>query len=83
MDSLGKWAEDWGTQFNVAKCKIMHVGRNNPGYDYYMAGTKLNTVEEEKDIGVKVHASLKPSKHCKKVAASASAVFRQLAKNFH
>ena len=83
LDSLGKWAEDWGMQFNVAKCKIMHVGRNNPGYDYYMSGTKLNTVEEEKDIGVTVHASLKPSKHCKKVAATASAVLRQLAKNFH
>ena len=61
----------------------MHVGWNNPGYDYYMSGTKLNTVEEEKDIGVTVHASLKPSKHCKKVAATASAVLRQLAKNFH
>ena len=83
LDSLGKWAEEWGMQFNVAKCKIMHVGRNNPGYEYHMAGTKLSTVEEEKDIGVTVQASLKPSKHCKKVAATANAVLRQLAKNFH
>ena len=61
----------------------MHICRNNHIYEHYMAGTKLSEVEEEKDIGVTVHASLKPSRHWKKVAATASAVLRQLAKNFH
>ena len=83
LDRMVEWAEDWGMKFNVDKCKIMHVGRNNPEYEYYMAGKKLQTVEEEKDIGVLIHNSLKPSKHCKKVADTASAVLRQLTKNFH
>ena len=48
-----------------------------------MAGEGLTVVEEEKDIGVTVSSSLKPSKHCQKVAATANAVLRQLTKNFH
>ena len=83
LDGMMEWAEDWGMQFNVDKCKIMHIGRNNPQYEYKMGGKKLKPVEEEKDIGVTIHHSLKPSTHCKKVADIASAVLRQLAKNFH
>ena len=83
LDNLSKWAEDWGMRFNIAKCKIMHVGRNNPRYEYNMAGIKLSEVEEEKDIGVTIQSNLKPSKHCQKIAGTASAVLRQLTKNFH
>jgi hypothetical protein len=39
----------------------MHVGRNNPQYEYFMNGTKLTVVEEEKDVGVIIHRSLKPA----------------------
>ena len=83
IDGMLKWAEDWGMCFNVAKCKIMHVGRNNPEYEYTMNGVKLAVVEEEKDIGVVVHKSLKPTKQCQKAANIATAVLNQLAKNFH
>ena len=48
-----------------------------------MGGVKLKTVEEEKDIGGTIHNSLKPSRHCKKVADTANAVLRQLTKNLH
>ena len=74
LDRLTEWAEDWGMKFNIEKCKIMHVGRNNPQYEYTMGGTKPKEVEEEKDIGVTVHNSLKPSKHCKRISDTANAV---------
>ena len=61
----------------------MHMRNNNPRYEYFMAGQKLNVVEEEKDIGVIVHSSLKPNRHCKKITDTANAVLRQLTKNFH
>ena len=48
-----------------------------------MEGTQLEVVEEEKDIGVIVHRSLKPSRQCKKAAGIVTAVLRQLARNFH
>ena len=50
LDNMVRWAHDWGMEFNTAKCKIMHVGHNNPGYQYTMAGTVLQEVDEEKDV---------------------------------
>ena len=37
----------------------------------------------EKDIGILVHQSLKPTKHCKAAADMAGAVLKQITKNFH
>ena len=61
----------------------MHVGANNPGFKYNMEGIVLQEVEEEKDIGILIHRSLKPSKQCKKAADMAGAVLKQITKNFH
>jgi Reverse transcriptase (RNA-dependent DNA polymerase)/Endonuclease-reverse transcriptase len=83
LDSLSRWAETWSMQFNVAKCKIMHVGRSNPGYKYYMNGIELQSVEEETDVGVIVHKSLKPTRQCERAANTAKAVLGLIQRNFH
>ena len=51
--------------FNVSKCKVLHVGRNNPEFAYKMNGVNLQSINEEKDLGVVVHRpkSLKPGRH--------------------
>ena len=74
LDNLVEWASTWGMKFNVPKCKIMHVGRNNPEYEYNMDNVKMTVVEEERDIGVTVQKNMKPSKHCIKAADTALAV---------
>jgi hypothetical protein len=83
LDSLCKWAEKWGMAFNVAKRKVMHLGRNNPRYEYRMGEEILKTTEEEKDIGVTVTANLKPSAHCKKAARTVQTVLAQVSRAFH
>ena len=50
-------------QFNVDKCKVMHIGKHNPEFKYSMANTELETVQEEKDLGVLISEDLKPSAH--------------------
>ena len=30
LDALCSWADTWDMKFNVSKCKILHVGKNNP-----------------------------------------------------
>jgi hypothetical protein len=83
LDESCLWAERWGMQFNVSKCKVMHMGTSNPGYQYHMGGQALETTDEERDIGVMITASLKPSAQCAKAAKTAQAVLGQLARAFH
>jgi hypothetical protein len=83
LDILSEWADIWGMEFNVEKCKVMHVGKHNPQFEYYMRGTKLKTTEEEKDVGVYVTKNLKPSSQCHRAAVRATAVLNQLKKYFH
>ncbi len=61
----------------------MHVGRNNPEYDYTMRGVKLGKTDEEKDIGVTITKNLKPSVQCEKAAGRAASVLNQIRRNFH
>ena len=45
LDGLVEWAGRWGMSFNVQKCKVMHVGRDNSKLPYFMAGLQLETTE--------------------------------------
>ena len=62
--SLQKWTQDWQMQFNIDKCKVMHIGRHNPEFEYTMMDKQLEIVNEEKDLGVLICDDLKPSAHC-------------------
>lgn len=83
LDKLCEWAQQWGMQFNVQKCKVMHFGFNNNRQEYSMNGHKLESTEEERDIGVSVAKNLKPSGQCKKAARTAQTVLSQLTRAFH
>ena len=83
LDRLVEWSKKWCMEFNVKKCKIMHIGCHNPGYSYYMNGQELQVVEEERDIGVIVQRSLKPGKQCERAASMGNTVLNQLVRNFH
>ena len=38
LDNLQAWADTWQMQYNVDKCHILHVGKNNRGYEYQLGG---------------------------------------------
>ena len=52
---------------NAAQCKMMHFGFNNTRHTYTMNNKELQTVSEEKDLGVIIQDNLKVDKQ---VAAS-------------
>jgi hypothetical protein len=83
LDNLCAWSDNWGMQFNIKKCKVMHFGRNNPKFVYKMNGESLEEVDVERDIGVTVHSDLKPSAQCQKAAATARTVISQITRTFH
>jgi hypothetical protein len=82
LDGLVSWATTWGMRFNIKKCKVMHLGRKNNKYEYEMAGQKLETTKEEKDLGVIVSDNLKPAAQCAKAAKTAMTVLGQISRAF-
>ena len=83
IDRLTEWAKKWAMVFNETKCKIMHIGRNNPIIDYSMNGIVLNVTEEERDLGVIVSSSLKPGAQCETAAKMANRVLGLISRSFH
>jgi len=53
--------------FSVEKCKVLHVGYNNNCTSYFINNTEIQSIDEERDLGVVVHKSLKVSNRCNKV----------------
>ena len=62
LDLLVEWSKKWLLKFNSKKCKVLHIGKNNPKYNYYIRdGNQVNELEEtlcEKDLGVHVDNKL-------------------------
>ena len=83
LDDVCEWAEIWGMEFNVKKCKVMHLGRTNIKQDYFMNGHKLEQITEEKDLGVIFQDTLKPSKQCSEAAKNANFALGQITRAFH
>ena len=50
LTRLMEWSEEWQMKFNVYKCKVMHLGYNNPSYEYSMNDEVLIDTEEETEI---------------------------------
>jgi len=48
-------------QFNVSKCKVIHVGNRNPRFSYSKSNNKFQAVETEKDLGIMIRLDLKCS----------------------
>ena len=57
------WSNIWQILFHVLKCKVIHYGKGNPEYSYYMNSKGLESVSEEKDLGVLFQKDLKFSSH--------------------
>ena len=66
------WSKDWQMLFHPAKCKCMHVEYNYLGYDYFLGDDTIQTVTQEKDLGVIVQYDLSPSAHIGEIVKKAN-----------
>ena len=77
LDSLQSWSDTWQLKFNADKCKVMHIGHSFQT-KYYMgedsARKELESMHQERDLGVIVTSDLKSSSQCLKSAATARKV---------
>ena len=70
--ALNKWATEMQMSFGVKKCKVLHLGKNNPKLSYVIqsntgAYLKLEAVETHVDLGVHIDTQLKFTDHCNHV----------------
>lgn len=65
INSLVEWQDKWLLTFNTNdnKCKIIHVGKDNPCNQYYMGEVLLPAVDSEKDLGVLMSKNRKWNDH--------------------
>ena len=85
LDNMQEWCETWLLNLNLDKCKVMHIGRTlNSTYKMDISNTRIDLceVESEKDLGLWVTSSLKPSLHCIKAAAKATKILGMLKRTF-
>jgi hypothetical protein len=73
LDKLARWSEEWEMPLNVAKCKVMHFGKNmSTDTPYTLKCEVMSSVTEEKDLGVVITADLKSSSHCQSACKKAN-----------
>jgi len=52
LDRMKKWA-DWNlTEFNRTKCKVLHLGWNNPMHHCRLGANCVGSSSAQKDAGV-------------------------------
>ena len=82
INVLSEWSDKWLLRFNASKCKVLHMKRKNKHHTYSMNSTDLESVEEEKDLGVTFSNNLKFSKHIHNCASKANQILGLVKRTF-
>ena len=72
LDNIQDWARRWKMEFNVDKCKIMHLGSKNQKHTYTMGGRNLAVTTEERDLGILIDDKLNFESHIKGIVKRAN-----------
>jgi len=81
LDKLESWAERNLKKFNKGKCRVLHLGRNNPMHQCRLEADLLQSNSAERDLGVLVDDRLTMSQHCAVVAMNDNGILRCMKKS--
>ena len=83
-EDLGKifqWSIDWQMLFNVDKCTVVHMGKNNKKHEYKLGNSVLLKSVKERDLGVIINYNGKSSEQCISAVNKASQVLGMIKRN--
>ena len=82
-----EWAVKWNLVFNTDKCKVLHLGKDNPKREYSMQVDgetfMLKKTVLEKDLGVHVDPKLSFTKHIETKTNKAYKILGILRRSFY
>ncbi|KAF2346264.1 Reverse transcriptase domain [Trinorchestia longiramus] len=81
LNRLLQWTETWQMSFNIKKCSVMHVGANNRHFQHTMYDVLMETIPQQRDLGVTVTENLKHDKQVEKSVKNASRILDFIARN--
>ena len=71
LDSVFAWLATWQLKLSIEKCAVLHIGKNNPRFDYMLDKVLLTKCSSYKDLGVLVDEKLSFKLHIKGIIAKA------------
>ena len=72
IDICIDWAKYWQMQFNLGKCKVFGMGKNNENGVYSIQGVILECATQEKDLGVVTDTGGKQAAQCQAAIGKAN-----------
>jgi len=68
-------------KFNKGKCRVLHLGRNNPMHQYMLRADLLDSSSVERDLGVLVDDRLTMTQQCALAAKKANGILECMKKS--
>ena len=67
-----EWSVRWQLNFNISKCKHIHLGPIHGYGPYYLNGVVIDSVNSQKDLGILFDNQLRFHHHTTTIAAKAN-----------